>query len=180
MSFLGNSKGLLQVRMVLHSHLPLMILQPEMRFSLQGSKPSSWSSSQSSSAKQRPREGFLSPLPSKALRSNTHPGSQAQHPKVRPSPVKGSSGQPLYTWVHPTSLVTGKPERQPHMKKLTESRLWWKSTTPVCHTPAMSPIKRLAGGAGVGDSLVGNVYAAHRGGPVEVCWCTFTIRVLGR
>jgi len=43
----------------------------------------------------------------------------------------------------------------------------------------MSPIKRLAGGAGVGDSLVDKVYAAHMGGPVEVCWCAFTIRVLG-
>ena len=52
-SFLGNSKGLLQVRMVSHSHFPLIILQPDTRFSLQGSKPSSWSSSQFSSVKQR-------------------------------------------------------------------------------------------------------------------------------
>lgn len=51
-SFLGNSKGLLQVRMVSHSHFPLIILQPETRFSLHGSKPSSWSSSQFSSVKQ--------------------------------------------------------------------------------------------------------------------------------
>jgi hypothetical protein len=40
-SFLENSKGLLQVRMVSHSHFPLIILQPEIRFSLHGSKPSS-------------------------------------------------------------------------------------------------------------------------------------------
>lgn len=52
-SFLRNSKGLLQVRMVSHSHFPLIILQPDTRFSLQGSKPSSWSSSQFSSVKQR-------------------------------------------------------------------------------------------------------------------------------
>lgn len=58
MSFLGNSKGLLQVRMVSHSHFPLMILQPEMRFSLHGSKPSSWSSAQSSSVKQSGTERF--------------------------------------------------------------------------------------------------------------------------
>lgn len=51
-SFLGNSKGLLQVRMVPHSHFPLIILQPETRFSLHGSTPSSWSSSQFSSVKQ--------------------------------------------------------------------------------------------------------------------------------
>lgn len=51
-SFLGNSKGLLQVRMVSHSHFPLIRLQPETRFSLHGSKPSSWSSSQFSSGKQ--------------------------------------------------------------------------------------------------------------------------------
>ena len=58
-SFLGNSKGLLQVRMVSHSHFPLIILQPDTRFSLQGSKPSSWSSSQFSSVKQLTTTEYL-------------------------------------------------------------------------------------------------------------------------
>ena len=51
-SWLGNSKGLLQVRMLSHSHLPSMRLQPVIRFSLQGSNPSSWSSSQFSSGEE--------------------------------------------------------------------------------------------------------------------------------
>lgn len=91
-SFLGNSKGLLQVRMVSHSHFPLIMLQPEIRFSLHGSKPSSWSSSQSSSAKQLPRKWFAHLFIQRPC-AQTHTRTSKVRIQVRPSLVKGSLGR---------------------------------------------------------------------------------------
>lgn len=58
-SWLANSNGLLHVRTLSHSHFPSMMLQPVTRFSLHGSNPKSWSSSQFSSEKGSERNKYL-------------------------------------------------------------------------------------------------------------------------
>lgn len=59
-SSLANSNGLLHVRTLSHSHLPSIMLQPVTKFSLHGSNPKSWSSSQFSSEQGSKGKKYLS------------------------------------------------------------------------------------------------------------------------
>lgn len=70
-SWLANSNGLLHVRTLSHSHFPSMMLQPVTRFSLHGSKPKSWSSSQFSSEWERRQKRLLVKTSQREIHNNT-------------------------------------------------------------------------------------------------------------